>query len=136
LFLNGLQKVTIGAPLVLDDLPKYSDKIKTRSPPKKYYLWEQYLLLGCMGLGKNSIRLDSHRKKYFRLWLRYYCSAWAFEKIELEFDPPREKFSFLASGYNTTMVHGTYKSFNWYLSLAGKQILLFLATLPVVIIRL
>jgi len=53
---------------------------------------------------------------YFCFWLLYYYGAWNLEKNPSEFDPPQKK-KIIILGYNTIMVLGVYKCFNWYLIL-------------------
>ena len=111
LFLDGLIRVSneiiIGAPLFLNELPKYQDKnlIGTWSPPKKKIFLAT--VLWCLALEKIQSVLNHKRKKYFHFWLHYYYGAWNLEKIQSDSTLTEKKKHISVSGYSTIMVHGT-----------------------------
>ena len=113
---NGKQ-IIIGVPLVLNELPKCGDKIKTQSaldPDRKnVYLWDMekiqstlylqwkiyfYFLLQCYyGTWKlEKIQSDSvlAGKKYFRFCLRYFYGEWDLIKFQLVLNPNWKKKCF------------------------------------------
>ena len=126
------KEMIIGAPLVLNELPKYRDKIKIQSTLVPYrnfyfYFWLQYLLLWWMG---QKFQSDSTLAeiKIFSVLATVLLWCMGLRKISTGIWPTPEK-QFIICGCNTIMVHGIYKSSNWYLTLTEQKILLFLATL-------
>ena len=82
------KEVIIGAPLVLNELPKYCDKIKAQSALDPHWYKNVSFLatvLWCMGLQIIQSALNHKRKKYFRFWLHYYYGTWNLENIQSDY---------------------------------------------------
>ena len=70
------------------DLEKIQSTLESR-PPSKIIFVSDYSTT-TMGLGKNLIRLDPHRKK---IWLQYYYGTWDLDKTQMALDPlPKQKY--------------------------------------------
>ena len=146
------KKILFLCTVLLDETWKIS--IDSRPlPEKKEFLTT--LLLWCMGLRKNVIRLDPCPKKnsgykttmvhgtqkklnwqsipteknihvHFRL--QYYYDVCDFRKINLR-APSLKKYIYLVSDYSTTVEHRTVKNFNRHSTPPKKK--LFLATVSI-----
>jgi len=103
------KEIIIGAPLVLNELPKYCDKMKAQSALDPHWYKNVSFLaavLWCMGLQIIQSALNHKRKKYFRFWLPHYYGAWTrmhhllcIEKIQSDSTLTEKKniFLFLAT---------------------------------------
>ena len=108
------KEIIIGAPLVLNKLPKYWDKIKSQSAldfhPKINISVSVYSSFCCGAWDLENVQsaLDLHQKRYFRFW-PFIVMLVHDNEFQLSLDPLR-KTNITVFGFTSTMKHENRKS--------------------------